>query len=155
MLGQLVDIYNHLSCDEFAAALATDERSFKKHLFENAATRVEKMNIRSTVEVEKFRSLIQKAWEINESNQQNDEDFADAPDEFRDPLMDTLMLDPVVLPSGTIADRSVMMRHLLNSQTDPFNRQPLTEEQLIPGKLKSPFIIMNNYWAKINKYPQF
>jgi len=51
-----------------------------------------------------------------------------------DPLMDTLMTDPVILPSGNIMDRPIILRHLLNSQTDPFNRIPLTEDQLIPGK---------------------
>lgn len=28
-------------------------------------------------------------------------------------------------------DRGNIMRHLLNSQTDPFNRQPLTSDQLV------------------------
>jgi len=51
-----------------------------------------------------------------------------------DPLMDTVMLDPVELPSGTIMDRSVITRHLLNSNTDPFSRQKLTEDMLKPGK---------------------
>ena len=50
-----------------------------------------------------------------------------------DPLMDTLMTDPVRLPSGTIMDRSIILRHLLNSPTDPFNRQMLTENMLEPG----------------------
>lgn len=68
------------------------------------------------------------------ANQQREDDYADAPDEFRDPLMDTLMIDPVLLPSGKIMDRSIITRHLLNSSTDPFNRQPLTEEMLSPGK---------------------
>lgn len=40
------------------------------------------------------------------------------------------MDDPVVLPSGKVMDRSVIMRHLLNSNTDPFNRQPLSEDML-------------------------
>lgn len=49
--------------------------------------------------------------------------------------MDTLMDDPVILPSsGKIMDRPVIIRHLLNSQTDPFNRQPLSEDNLMPGK---------------------
>jgi len=53
-------------------------------------------------------------------------------DEFLDPVMGTLMTDPVILlASGTIMDRGNIMRHLLNSQTDPFNRQPLTEDQLV------------------------
>ena len=43
------------------------------------------------------------------------------------------MTDPVILPSGTIMERSVIARHLLNSHTDPFNRQPLTPDQLQPG----------------------
>lgn len=45
------------------------------------------------------------------------------------------MTDPVLLPSGQVMDRSVIMRHLLNSNTDPFNRQPLTEDMLLPGKI--------------------
>lgn len=49
--------------------------------------------------------------------------------------MDTLMTDPVMLPSGNIMDRSIILRHLLNSPTDPFNRQPLTESMLEPGKV--------------------
>jgi ubiquitin conjugation factor E4 B len=44
------------------------------------------------------------------------------------------MTDPVVLPSGVTMDRSVITKHLLNSSTDPFNRLPLTAEQLVPGK---------------------
>ena len=43
------------------------------------------------------------------------------------------MTDPVILPSGTIMERSVIGRHLLNSHTDPFNRQPLTPDELQPG----------------------
>jgi len=40
------------------------------------------------------------------------------------------MEDPVILPSGAIMDRSIIMRHLLNSNTDPFNRQQLSEDML-------------------------
>jgi len=67
------------------------------------------------------------------TNQQTEDECADAPDEFKDPLMDTLMSDPVVLPSGTVMDRAIITRHLLNSCTDPFNRQPLTEDMLVPN----------------------
>jgi len=50
--------------------------------------------------------------------------------------MDTLMDDPVTLPSsGKVMDRPVIIRHLLNSQTDPFNRQPLSEDDLNPGNV--------------------
>ena len=54
-------------------------------------------------------------------------DFDDAPDEYLDPLMATLMDDPVKLPSSkTIIDRLTIKRHLMNDPHDPFNRAPLT-----------------------------
>lgn len=43
------------------------------------------------------------------------------------------MEDPVLLPCGKIMDRSVIIRHLLNSSTDPFSRLPLSEDMLRPG----------------------
>lgn len=45
------------------------------------------------------------------------------------------MTDPVMLPSGNVMDRSIILRHLLNSSTDPFNRQPLTESMLESGNV--------------------
>jgi ubiquitin conjugation factor E4 B len=132
LLSQLVDIYLHLDCDQFAAALAGDERSFRKELFDDAAARLERLSIKTPVEIERFKALAAKAYRVLLDNQKTDDWMSDAPDEFKDPLMDTLMTDPVLLPSGQVMDRSVIMRHLLNSSTDPFNRQPLTEDMLQP-----------------------
>lgn len=42
------------------------------------------------------------------------------------------MTDPVRLPSGVIVDRPIIVRHLLNSSQDPFNRQTLTIDMLHP-----------------------
>lgn len=64
-----------------------------------------------------------------------------------DPLMDTLMTDPVRLPSGTIMDRSIILRHLLNSSTDPFNRQTLTENMLEPGILAFKLLMVLLIWG--------
>ena len=47
--------------------------------------------------------------------------------------MSHLMTDPVRLPnSGQIVDRSIIARHLLSDQNDPFTRAPLTMEQVEP-----------------------
>lgn len=46
----------------------------------------------------------------------------DAPDDFWDPIMSTIMEDPVKLPSGSTVDRATILRHLLSDPTDPFNR---------------------------------
>ncbi|XP_017025886.1 ubiquitin conjugation factor E4 B [Drosophila kikkawai] len=133
LLAQIFDIYLHLDCDRFAQALAADERSFNVEICNEAAARIKRLAIRSAVEVERFKALTQRAHEIFITNQQTEDECADAPDEFKDPLMDTLMSDPVVLPSGTVMDRAIITRHLLNSCTDPFNRQPLTEDMLVPN----------------------
>lgn len=93
-----------------------------------------KANIKTQTEIEQFQLLADKVEMIVEQKDQFDLDFGDAPEEYRDPLMDTLMIDPVCLPtSGKIMDRSIILRHLLNSSSDPFNRQPLTEDKLIDG----------------------
>ncbi|KAG7198729.1 hypothetical protein KM043_001720 [Ampulex compressa] len=132
LLRQLVDIYLHLDCDHFAAALASDERSFCKELFTDAASRLERSAIKTTTEIERFIALAERAAVIARDNRARDEDYGDAPEEFRDPLMDTLMEDPVKLPSGIVMDKAVIIRHLLNSATDPFSRQPLSEDMLTP-----------------------
>lgn len=47
-------------------------------------------------------------------------------------MMCEIMTDPVKLPtSDTIIDRLTIKKHLLSDKIDPFNRQPLKEEDLI------------------------
>ena len=61
-----------------------------------------------------------------------DEDLEDAPEEFLDPLMSEVMVDPVILPvSKTSIDRSTIRQHLLSDPHDPFNRSPLKIEDVI------------------------
>ena len=74
-------------------------------------------------------ALAAKLKQLGQENQEDDVDTSDAPEEFFDAMMYTLMEDPVMLPSSKqVVDRSTIARHLLSSQTDPFNREPLTME---------------------------
>uniref|UniRef100_A0A8C6UVS8 Ubiquitin conjugation factor E4 B n=1 Tax=Neogobius melanostomus TaxID=47308 RepID=A0A8C6UVS8_9GOBI len=130
LLDQLTDIYLQLDCARFAKAIADDQRSYSRELFEEVISKMRKAGIKSSIAIEKFKLLSEKVEEIVAKNSQSEMDYSDAPDEFKDPLMDTLMTDPVILPSGNVMDRSIILRHLLNSPTDPFNRQPLTESML-------------------------
>jgi ubiquitin conjugation factor E4 B len=59
--------------------------------------------------------------------------LVDAPDEFLDEILSTFMIDPVELPSGHFVDRSTITQHLLNDPIDPFNREPLTIDQVKPA----------------------
>merc|ERR1712130_1099711 len=58
----------------------------------------------------------------------------DAPEEFLCLIMDTLMADPVVLPSGKVVDRTSIAKHLLTSPTDPFNREPMVIGDVKPDE---------------------
>ncbi|XP_043227307.1 ubiquitin conjugation factor E4 B-like [Amphibalanus amphitrite] len=131
LLDQLTDIYLHLDRPELAAAIANDERSLRPELFRDAVSRLERNVIKPQPKINAFWALAERSLEIRAKNAQKAVEFSDAPEEFKDPLMDTLMEDPVVLPSGKVMDRPVITRHLLNSSTDPFNRQPLTEDMLV------------------------
>lgn len=48
--------------------------------------------------------------------------------------MGIMMKNPVILPSETVVDLMTIKKHLMNEQTDPFNRQPLTLEEVKPDK---------------------
>ena len=58
---------------------------------------------------------------------------SEVPEEFLDPITCALMDNPVRLPtSGKVMDHSVIARHLLSDAKDPFNRAPLTIDDVIP-----------------------
>ncbi|GFR79782.1 ubiquitin conjugation factor E4 B [Elysia marginata] len=133
LLDILTDIYLHLDCEKFAKAVANDERSYRKELFDNAIDCMVKACIKTSEEINTFRDLQQRVEAFVVQKHKSEVDYGDIPDEFKDPLMDTLMENPVILPSGQVMERAIIIRHLLNSQTDPFNRQPLKEEELVPA----------------------
>lgn len=64
--------------------------------------------------------LSQKVEKIRESA--TEIDFSDAPDEYKDALMDTLMEDPVILPSGNVVDRPIITRYVWRMSCSATNR---------------------------------
>ena len=81
----------------------------------------------------KLEALNEKVHAAAEELAALDKLLGEAPEEFLDPLMMEVMDDPVKLPgSGTVCDRAVIAQHLLNDSTDPFSREHLTADMLIP-----------------------
>lgn len=67
------------------------------------------------VEIAEFAAKV-RVLELEEK--ENQKALEDAPDEFLDPIMSTLMTDPVILPSSHVTvDRTTIARHLLSDQT--------------------------------------
>ena len=52
------------------------------------------------------------------------------PDELCDPIMDTLIENPIMLPNNIIIDISTISRHLLSNETNPYDRTPLNMDIL-------------------------
>lgn len=120
------------SSKRFYEAVVKDERSYKPELFIEAQKVLSRIG-RGVLGVE-IEELGKKVTEAQNALNRQEELTQDAPDEFMDPLIFTLMRDPVILPSsGVTVDRNTIARHLLSDQTDPFNRQPLSLEQVKPN----------------------
>ncbi|XP_011494935.1 PREDICTED: ubiquitin conjugation factor E4 A [Ceratosolen solmsi marchali] len=126
----ICEIYINLSKnDNFTLAVSQDGRSYSYELF--------KLTIEVLVRIGGvgiLNDLDMFAKKVNQTaiqKKEEEEILVDAPEEFLDPIMSTLMTDPVVLPSSkTIIDRQTIARHLLSDQTDPFNRSPLTMDMV-------------------------
>eukprot|EP00118_Oscarella_pearsei_P007300 m.35145 g.35145 ORF g.35145 m.35145 type:complete len:1030 (+) comp32071_c0_seq3:19-3108(+) len=132
LLNQLIDIYFHLDSTEFVLAVAKDERSYRMELFENVCQQLRR-GIKPPHEIERLRDFASRVHDQFTAITKREVDLEDIPREFLDPLMNTIMSDPVLLPSGLVIDRPIIIRHLLNSHTDPFNRQELTVDMIQPA----------------------
>lgn len=134
LLSDIIEVFLNLSDQpQFVIAVAGDGRSYSKELFENAGEIALKRNLKTEVEIEKLTAFAGRVEEAKASLEA-EEDLGEVPDEFLDPLMFTVMRDPVLLPSSKIIlDRSTIKSHLLSDSKDPFNRAPLSIEDVIPG----------------------
>lgn len=153
LLADILEVFLNLSDQgEFARAVANDGRSYKKETFERAAAIATKhLLLKNENDIERLRLFVVKVEE-SKATLEAEEDLGEVPEEFLgefialqyddllaylvlDPLMYTLMRDPVILPSSrAVLDRSTIKSHLLSDAKDPFNRMPLSLEDVIPGE---------------------
>ncbi|XP_042332885.1 ubiquitin conjugation factor E4 A isoform X2 [Sceloporus undulatus] len=134
LVSDICTIYLNLGDEEnLCATVPKDGRSYSPTLFAQTVRVLKKINKPGNMIVA-FSNLAERIKSLADHQQQEEETYADACDEFLDPIMSTLMMDPVLLPSSRVTvDRSTIARHLLSDQTDPFNRSPLTMDQIRPN----------------------
>ncbi|KAJ5759716.1 hypothetical protein N7520_006872 [Penicillium odoratum] len=134
LLSEIIDVYlNLMPKQNFITAVARDGRSYKPENFDKAADILRKWSLKSPEELRRWSQLQKRVVEAKALDDQAEEDLGEIPDEFLDPLMYTLMEDPVILPSSRMSiDRATIRSHLLSDPNDPFNRVPLTIEDVIP-----------------------
>nr|CEL66143.1 TPA: ubiquitin conjugation factor, putative [Neospora caninum Liverpool] len=117
--------------DQLVAEILKDGRYFQKETVNKAYRIAKREGLMSVKLLEKFQELVKR---LSEGKEEDFEiDFDAFPAEYLDPIMADVMTDPVKLPtSNNIMDRKHIERHLMSDPSDPFNRMPLTKEELIP-----------------------
>ncbi|OQD67991.1 hypothetical protein PENPOL_c003G03794 [Penicillium polonicum] len=133
LLSEIVDVYlNLINKENFILAVARDGRSYKPANFEKAADIIRKWSLKSPEQLRHWSQLQKKVQAAKEADDQAEEDMGEIPEEFLDPLMYSLMDDPVILPGSRISiDRATIRSHLLSDPHDPFNRVPLKIEDVV------------------------
>lgn len=133
LLGDFVDIYLNLgSSTAFVTAVAADGRSYKPATFDKALRILQGRSLKSGAEIAAFEKLTGDFAVAKAVAEKTDLDLGDIPADFEDPIMGVLMEDPVTLPSGHVLDRSTIVQHLLSDSKDPFSRQPMTIDDVVP-----------------------
>eukprot|EP00116_Pleurobrachia_bachei_P000076 sb/3460338/ len=116
----------------FIAAIPRDGRSYHSALFTNAIAKLRKLQY-SEEKIEMFLEVSVLAAEAVTSEEVEGILTERAPEHYLDPILGTLMTEPVLLPtSRVIVERSVIAKHLLSDPIDPFNRQPLSMKDVQP-----------------------
>mmetsp|Transcript_12838 Transcript_12838/g.19340 ORF Transcript_12838/g.19340 Transcript_12838/m.19340 type:complete len:1059 (+) Transcript_12838:65-3241(+) len=138
LLVTLISIYfnlSHSNPDAFYTSVFADKRSYDEVLFSKSVpdilTRIASKDSRVSSFPDRWRQFAHHIQTIT-SLEEDDFDDDDIPSDFEDPITYELMMDPVKLPDGSIVDRRTIETHLLNSNQNPFTKQLMTMDDVVP-----------------------
>lgn len=133
-LSELTDVYLNLrEKPAFLEGVAQDGRSYKPANFERLYHILSKYSLKSKEDLLKIKNFAKVVEETKIALDEGEQELGDIPDEFLDPIMATLMTDPVKLPSGHTMDRTAISGIVLSDGRDPYTRNPLTMDMCVPG----------------------
>jgi hypothetical protein len=136
LLYQILEMYVYLSRgdrrEKVAKALSEDQRYYRPETLRKAISIARREHLITPDMLKEFEDFSRFVNEYS-TNLKSAMDSVEIPDEFLDPVMAELMVDPVLLPtSHNIMDRRHIMRIIMSDDHDPFNRQPLKPSDLVP-----------------------
>ena len=135
LLYQILEMYVFLSrgsTEKIAKILSEDERYYRPETLRKAINIARREHLITPEILKEFEEFAKFTNEYA-TELKNVMDSVEIPDEFLDPIMAEIMVDPVLLPtSHNIMDRKHIMRVILSDDHDPFNRQPLKPADLVP-----------------------
>lgn len=122
----MIDIYLLLDNTDYIQVIKNDSLFFNYDTFITIANNL--YSIHKHKNITNFKEMLNT---INNCEITINEELENIPDEFLDPLYNTLITHPVILPSsGHCVDYDIIKKHLLYHNFDPFNREELTLEIL-------------------------
>jgi len=132
LLKKIIMLFINLSMDkDFLSEVSSDERSYNQEMLFKATTLMRNNNFEDIAK--RFSNIVSQLDVIAGQKATLETLLSPIPDDFLDPILATLMRDPVKLPTSNITvDRGTITRILLTDPIDPFNRAPLTVEDLVP-----------------------
>jgi len=133
MLAELCRTIIHFApYESFHAAIAADGYYHTSPgLLPKALSTVKKLHILTAAEVEELERVVTSSGAAAEAAAAAEAEDGDVPEDFLDPILCTIMTDPVRLPSGHVMQRATILQHLLNDEHNPFTRAPLKVEELV------------------------
>lgn len=136
LLSLLVQVVLLWSQDQQFIISMNEEKTLDINMFKRVNRICHRLNLLESMKLQALQEFVNKIEkdqsELNKMNEVVDE----APEEYYCSLTDVLMTDPVRLPnSGMIVDRASIEKHLMRTETDPYDRTPLTKDMLIPCNL--------------------
>ena len=124
-------IYKNLYSLSLVKSVAKDERSYCKNNFTKSISILINGNLIDKSVETLINTLINNVDNLLAKNQSGGKDEVEIPDEFLDPIVFEIMEEPVILPTSNVTlDYSTIKSHLLNNNTDPFNRLELKIEDV-------------------------
>ena len=148
----ILDIYiilNNVNSNKFIYLMSKDIRSFDITIFQNLLTLLLNKNKINKQFYSNFELILLQIKKLNDIELQKNNHII--PDELTDPIYNTLLENPVYLPtSDIIVDLLIIKRHLLSNSNDPFTREPLTLEEIYKYNTKPNIINKINILKKKN-----
>ena len=122
MLSEVCHAMIHFSSfEKFWQAVAEDGFYENGRSLKKASNICARFGLLSNLQIEILQQFIHNVQNIRQSLLHVEKLIENAPEEYLDPLLMTLMRDPVRLPtSGNIVDRSTIAQHLLNDANGMF-----------------------------------
>lgn len=116
--------------DNFKKEMLDSESNYKNNIFTILINELCNNQIQSW---DIYYNLVLNEIIINKSKQ-DDKALSEKiiPDKYLDPILNTPITDPIILPeSQVILNLDTIKKHLENNNDDPFNRRPITLNQII------------------------